>query len=176
MITDLLSSVHEQNQPELCTLSGIEGYQFAPSGAAFTKATVTQSGRVAKIKIYQGNGPQLTQNLIGQQLTFNLKSYQSQNGQIYISGFWNDKAGNPPPQQPQNTQQAPQQPAQPPNPTQGGDISDARILAFAERVLKCMESLCFPNTIPQRPIQPSGPNPDYVGDDPPKPDDPEIPF
>lgn len=111
MITDLLSSVHEQNQPEVCILSGFENYQFAPSGAAFTKATVTQNGRVAKIKVYQGSSSQLTADLIGLSLTFSLKSYMAQNNKIYISGFWNERA--------QQGQQAPQQPPQQQNQAQG---------------------------------------------------------
>ena len=106
MITDLLSRVIEQNQPEQCILSGYEEYKFTPQGKAYTVATVTQQGRVAKIKIYQGSGLRLTPDKIGQNLAFNLKSYAAQNGKIYISGFWNDKAGAGSP--PTTYQNAPQ--------------------------------------------------------------------
>jgi len=69
-------------------------------------ASVTQNGRVCKIKVYQGSGQQLTQAHVGQQMMFNLKSRQSPNGNIYVSGFWNDRAqvNQQPPQQPQNPQ------------------------------------------------------------------------
>ncbi len=171
MITELLSRAIEQNQLEQCILSGFENYQFAPSGAAFTKATVSQSGRVAKIKVYQGSGPQLTPDLIGQLLTFTLKSYMAKNNQIYISGFWNDKAQ----QAPQQGQQAPPQARQATNPPPGID-TESQILAMAERFLKAIEAMMYPKATAERPTQPSGPNPDYVGDNPPSPDDDQIPF
>jgi len=179
MLTDLLNSVHEQNQPELCILSGFEGYSYSPSGAAFTKATVTQAGRVAKIKIYQGSGSQLAPNLIGQELSFSLKSYQAKNGLIYISGFWNERAQQPKQQgyqAPQSTPQTHQMPPQATNAPQGMDIQ-GQIMEMAERFLVAIEQLSFPNAItPMRPTQPSAPNPDWVGEDPTPPDDSDIPF
>lgn len=75
----------------------------------------------------------------------------------------------------QTGQQAPQRAAQGTNLPQGGDIQ-GQILAMAERFLTAIESLAYPNTTPDRPTQPSGPNPDYVGDDPPPPDDSDVPF
>jgi len=100
----LLSRVVEQNQPEQCTLIGYEEYKFTPSGKAYTVASVTQQGRVGKIKVYQGSGLRLTPDKIGQILNFNLKSYQAQNSNIYISGFWQDKAQNASQQPPQAAQ------------------------------------------------------------------------
>lgn len=131
MITELLNNVHEQNQPELCTLSGFTPYESAPSGALFTKATITQAGRVAKIKVYQGSGQQLTPDRVGQELCFNLKSYQAQNGNIYISGFWNDRAAPQPQQNSQQPQQAHQQAAQSTNAAQGMQSIDSQIRALA---------------------------------------------
>ena len=66
--------------------------------------------------------------------------------------------------------QRPQTPPQQPNSAQGA-VTDAQLLAFAERVLKLMESLAYPNANTTRPTQPSGSNPDYVGDDPAPPED-----
>ena len=121
--------------------------------------------------------------LLGTQCLFSLSAFDGEftddkTGQqkqyTGYSGFWD--MIQQPQQAPQSSPQAPQSPPQRPNVAQGGDISDARILALAERILKCMESLCFPNTTSQRPTQPSGPNPDYVGDDPSSADDEDIPF
>lgn len=111
MITELLNQVHEQNQPEVCTLNNYEPYKFTEAGKEYTLASVTQAGRVARIKVYKGAGQKLTDAQIGQELTFNLKSYAGGNN-IYISGFWNDRAS---PQISQQPQQAPQQAAQPTN-------------------------------------------------------------
>jgi len=69
--------------------------------------------------------------------------------------------------QPQQGQVTPYQPPQrPQTPPQqanvaGGMITDTQLLAFAERVLKLMESLAYPNANTTRPTQPSGSNPDY---------------
>ena len=110
MLTDLLQRVIETPQTELCQLQGFDSYLFAPSGAAYTKATVAQNGQIVKIKVYQGSGQQLTQAQIGHLLQFSLKSYQAQNSKIYISGFWNDRATpqqmaqNPPQSAPRTVQ------------------------------------------------------------------------
>ena len=76
----------------------------------------------------------------------------------------------PPQGSPQGHQNAPQGTKPPP----GIDV-ESQILAMAERFLKAFEQLMYPNT-ETRPTQPSGPNPDYVGDEPSPPDDEEIPF
>jgi len=65
-------------------------------------------------------------------------------------------------------------------PPPGIDI-ESQILAMAERFLKAIETLAYPNATTQRPTQPSGPNPEYVGDDPEPPDETDeegniIPF
>lgn len=140
MLTDLLNQVVEQNQPEACMLNGFDSYKFTQSGKAYTIANVTQAGRVAKIKVYQGNGQQLMTSLIGQVLTFNVKSYRAQNGNIYISGFWQDKVppnNNLPAQQPpQQAYQPPQQSPQATNSTQGGNI-----VKIAERIAVALEKI-----------------------------------
>ncbi len=77
---------------------------------------------------------------------------------------------------PQGSSQAPPQAAQQPNPAQGA-VTDAQILAFAERFLKAVETLVYPNANTKRPTQPSGPNPEYVGDNPPPVDEEDdVPF
>ena len=72
-------------------------------------------------------------------------------------------------------QQGQQQSTQRPKTGQGGDI-ESRILDMAERFLRAIESLTFANATTERPTQESGPNPDYVGDDPEPVDDGDIPF
>jgi len=73
-------------------------------------------------------------------------------------------------QVPQGSPQRPQNAPQGIKPPPGID-TESQILAMAERFLKAIETLCYPNAAPDRPTQPSGPNPDYVGDDPSPPDD-----
>ena len=61
---------------------------------------------------------------------------------------------------------------------QGVDIT-AQFLKLANRFVDAIEHITHGNATfePEaRPTQESGPNPDYVGDDPPPPDDEDIPF
>ncbi len=78
----------------------------------------------------------------------------------------------------QGGSQAPQSPPQGTKAGQGVDYT-AQFLQCANRLLDVMEHLTHGNATfePEaRPTQPSGPNKDYVGDDPPPPDDDSIPF
>jgi len=78
--------------------------------------------------------------------------------------------------QPQSSPQRPQAPPQGVKPPPGID-TQSQIMAMAERFLVAIEQLSFPNAVtPMRPTQPSGLNPEYVGDDPPPPDDNDVPF
>ena len=76
-----------------------------------------------------------------------------------------------PQQQSQGSPQRPQTPPRGIKPPPGIDVQ-SQIMDMAERFLVAIEQLSFPNAVtPMRPTQPSGPNPDWVGDNPETPDD-----
>ena len=113
--------------------------------------------------------------LLNTECSFSISAYDGEyQGAPYVgySGFWNDKV-IPRPQAPPQRPQAPPQGVKPPP----GIDTQSQIMAMAERFLVAIEQLSFPNAVtPMRPTQPSGLNPEYVGDDPPPPDDNDVPF
>ena len=97
--------------------------------------------------------------------SFSISAYDSEyQGTPYVgySGFWNDKVLPRPQGSPQVPPQRRQAPPQATNAPQGLDVQ-GQILAMLGRILKAIEG--------NRPTQPSGPNPDWVGDNPETPDD-----
>lgn len=95
------------------------------------------------------------------------KNTGQQKSYVGYSGFWTD---NPPKTMPQPATQTPPQAAQSTKLPPGIDIT-SQIMDMAERFLKAIETLCYPNATPTQPT----PNPDYVGDEPEEPEG-DIPF
>jgi len=144
--------------------------------------------------IHKGNGELPSVEHLNQRMEFNLRTFQGiRQGQPYTgySGFWSHGATNTS----QNTQQAPSQPAQPTNPQQptpqGMSQQDAASFAInaAARIFGEAPKEMPANKAANLLIQIAEPikewilgkpqykaNPDYVGDDPPKPKDDDIPF
>jgi len=119
-----------------------------------------------KVRLYVKEAIPL--GLLNTECSFSISAYDGEyQGKPYVgySGFWNDRVL-------QRPQQAQQQPAQGTKPAQGGDF----MAQIAERIAIALEKIALGDAAFQRPTQPSGPNPDYVGDDPPKPDDDDIPY
>ena len=67
------------------------------------------NGEVHAVTIHQGNGQLLMNNHMMTRQQFSLSTYQSQQGGIAYSGFWNDKAQVSQQQPPQQQQQQQQQ-------------------------------------------------------------------
>ena len=145
------------------TFTEIGGTAFNMNQKPYCDCYITDdTSEKHKVRLY-GDGPPL--NLLGTRCSFTLSAYDGNyQGKSYVgySGFWNDRV----PQQPQAPPQRRQAPPQATNAPQGLDVQ-GQILAMLGRILKAIEG--------SRPTQPSGPNPDYVGDNPPPPDD-DIPF
>ena len=75
----------------------------------------------------------------------------------------------------QGSSQPLQQAAQSTNGSQGMDIS-AQFVSLAERLVTAIEHIIQNSTFNQRPTQPSGDNPKWVGENPKPPEDGDIPF
>lgn len=159
------------------TFTEIGGTAFNINQKPYSDCYITDdTSEKHKVRLYGDAAPT---NLLGTRQSFSISAYDGNyQGKPYVgySGFWNDRV----PQQPQGSPQSPQNAPQGTKPPPGIDV-ESQILAIAERIVTAMEALCFPNTtaLPHttRPTQPAGPNPDYVGDDPPPVDKTEkIPF
>jgi hypothetical protein len=74
-------------------------------------------------------------------------------------------------QAPPSAPQTHQEPLQSINPN-----IQAQFIALAERFIEAIEYVVHGTVPAERPTQPSGPNPDWVGEDPTPPDDSDIPF
>jgi len=88
--------------------------KYSKNGAPYQTCTlVDDTGTQRLVKIYQGSGSPLSQPHINQRLRFNLKAYRAPNGNVYLSGFWqNDQVQQAAPQAaPQPAPQAVPQPA-----------------------------------------------------------------
>lgn len=140
------------------------------------------TGEKHKVTLYKDGPPA---NLLNTKQVFSLCAYEGtftdqQSGQqksyTGYSGFW---VANPQRHQqggqnsPQSAPQRPQQPAQASNAGAGINIQ-AQFIALAERFIEAIEYVVHGNIQPP-PTQPSGPNLDYVGDNPPPPED-DVPF
>jgi len=114
--------------------------------------------------------------LLNKECSFSISAYDGEyQGKPYVgySGFWNDKVIPRPQNNPQGQPQRPQTPPQGIKPPPGIDVQ-SQIIEMAQRFLMAVETLVYPSSA-ARPTQPSGENPDYVGDEPAPPDD-EIPY
>jgi len=104
----------EQNPNQQMTLfaqvQNIGETKYSKNGHPYQTCTlVDDTGTQRLVKIYQGSGSPLSQSHINQRLRFNLKAYRAPNGNVYLSGFWqNDQA---PQAAPQPAPQAVPQPA-----------------------------------------------------------------
>ena len=153
----------------------ISGGAYSPNKKLYCDCQIRDMAQEKhKVRLYVKESIPLA--LLNTECSFSISAYDGEyQGAPYVgySGFWNDKVLQRPAQgqvTPYQPPQRPQTPPQQPNSAQGA-VTDAQLLAFAERVLKLMESLVYPNAKTARPTQPSGPNPDYVGDDPAPPED-----
>jgi len=167
-------------------LNELKGTYFNANKTACHDCVITDTtGEKHKVTLYK-DAPAV--NLLGTQQVFSLYAYDGtftdkstgqQKSYTGYSGFW---VANPQRHQqssqnaPRNPPQRPQQAAQAANAPPGID-TQSQILAMAERFLSAIEALIYPNAnTTDRPTQPSGPNPDYVGDNPSPPQDDSIPF
>ena len=179
-----------KNYPEKVDMIGvfveIGGGAYTPNQKLFCDCQIRDMVQEKhKVRLYVKEAIPLA--LLNTECSFSISAYdgtftdpQTKQQKTYegYSGFWNDQVLQRPAQGQVTPYQPPQTPPQQPQQTNSaqGAVTDAQLLAFAERVLKVMESLAYPNANTTRPTQPSGPNPDYVGDDPAPPEDSDIPF
>jgi len=134
-----------------------------------------------KVRLYVKEAIPL--GLLNTECSFSISAYDGEyQGKPYVgySGFWNDQVLQRPAQgqvTPYQPPQGHQTPPQQSNVAGGVDVT-SQILAMAERFLKALEQLLYPNANTTRPTQPSGPNPEWVGPDPAPPDadGEDIPF
>jgi len=129
------------------------------------KCKITDDTNEAHNVTLYGDAPPA--NLLGGQGLFNLSAYDGNyQGKPYTgySGFWERVLTRP---------QRPQTPPQGIKPPPGIDVQ-SQIIEMAQRFLMAVETLVYPSST-ARPTQPSGKNPDYVGDEP-APSDDDIPY
>lgn len=183
-----------ENVTMWATLSKWEGIAFTTNQAKYLSCKlVDDNGVEHKCRIYEGKGTLPGQECLNQRLEFNISSYQGNyKGQPYTgySGFWSHGATKGS----QNTQQAPSQPAQATNyqqpapqgkkePAKEDDaykmVRDNVTCSFIQSGELKLDDLSIEvatainkwvNFILKND------NPNYVGDNPPRPVDDDIPF
>lgn len=158
----------------------IGGVAYNDKGTSFCDCRIQDMAQEKhKVRLYVKEA--LPAALLNTECSFSISAYDGgYQGKPYVgySGFWNATVvqrpaqGQVTPYQPPQAQQMPPQQA---NSSQGVDIT-AQFLKLANRLVDAIEHVSHGNATFQPPTQPSGPNPDYVGDNPPPPEDDEVPF
>ena len=149
----------------------VGGGAYTPNQKLFCDCQVRDmAGEKHKVRLYVKESiPPGLQNM---ECSFSISAYDGEyQGKPYVgySGFWNDKVVP----RPQGSHQGPQTPPQGIKPPPGIDVQ-SQIIEMAERFLMAVETLVY-SISTARPTQPSGKNPDYVGDEPAPPYD-DIPY
>ena len=159
----------EKGYPEKVDMIGvfveIGGGAYTPNQKLYCDCQIQDMAQEKhKVRLYVKEAIPLA--LLNTECSFSISAYDGEyQGKPYVgySGFWNDKVlqrpaqGQVTPYQPPQARQGTSQGVKPPP---GIDI-ESQILAMAERFLRAIETLAYPNATTQRPTQPSGPNPDY---------------
>jgi len=190
----------------LATFTEVGGVSLTQNQKQVSKCKlIDDNGESHTVRLY-GTMPTPALINMRQQFSLSSYQGTLQSGQPYtgFSGFWNDRAMvNQAPTAPPQPQQGTQQPAQRPNVPQqpqaqgiqpqsnGRDTSIERQCAFKAACNRAKETDMKPNDIIElarqgqyfietgsniNDVSDYEPNPDYVGDNPPPPDDSEIPF